>query len=103
MEYRITFTVGQGKDRDGRNIKFIKSKLREVLSLISSEFGGYTLYHTNGGWTDENGKLIEEPSVVIVAFTSNLAPAKRTAAFMRDTFNQFCVVVTKESLDVEFI
>ena len=39
---------------------------------MSDHFGGYTVHNNcTGGWVDEKGDLIEEPVVMIEAYTSD--------------------------------
>lgn len=105
---RITFTIGIGKDKDGREISPAERVLftKRACAMVAREFGGYTATTAVGGWVAPNGELIEEESLVISAVTEtpgNYEAAKELAKVFKGLFNQACVMVTREVVNREFV
>lgn len=93
---RVTFTIGQGKDKEGNSLSNTMDLLaarRVAYDRIAEAFGGYTAYLAEGGWV-ENGQLIQEISLVVSVVTND--SWYDIAAWLRDLFNQQCVLVTVE-------
>jgi hypothetical protein len=105
---KITFTIGIGKDKTGKPIPECDMELAKLRAckLIAREFGGYTAYVANGGWVDPSGKLIEEPSLVISTITDkpgNRELAKDCAEGFKLSFNQDCIMVTRDVVSMELV
>ena len=97
---RITFTIGTEKRWNGKPIfrDVAKTWSRQACLSVARIFGGYTATEATGGWVDENGKLIEERSLVIVGDDLSGHVTEETinglAAHLRDLFGQECVLVS---------
>ena len=100
---RITFSVGHGKTKLGRRImgKFEKRQL--AYAKLADTYEGFTIHFATGGWKDATGTLIKEDSMILsVADTNDLGegPAVLMAEYLRDLFDQSCVLMTIEDLEV---
>lgn len=51
--------------------------VRYVKESMSEAFGGYTVYSGNGGWVDDDGRLIEEPVRVIESYSDDATAGTR--------------------------
>ena len=61
-KYRISFTVGLGKTKDGKKIEERDMKLTCARKRLARSYSGYTEIRHSGGWND-GGVLVEEPGV----------------------------------------
>jgi uncharacterized protein DUF3574 len=79
--------------------------IARAKSLCLDAMGGYTLSQADGGWKDEHDKIWEEPSVVftLVAQPHELSILDLLVPALRDTFQQRCVLVMREPVELEFI
>ena len=102
---RITFTVGigtaAGKELGMKPLEAIRTA-RQQLAIV---FSGFTETEHFGGWyDDETMKVVYEPSLdfmVVVPEGSTAATAANVnsmAVWLRDLFQQSCVLVTDEIL-----
>lgn len=102
---KVTFSIGQGYDKDGKSIPLVHAKLKGVLKTLANYYGGYSLTETNGGWINGEGLLVQEDSVAIVVYTE--LPVEIHRAMAGDfavLFNQESVLLTVEPVSVlEFI
>lgn len=55
---------------------------RDVKHELAANYGGFTCYHADGGWIDDDGELIEEPVTVISAVAD--APRDALTRHARD-------------------
>jgi hypothetical protein len=108
--HRITFTIGQGKDKDGKllaeSIYDLGIRRRTAGKRIAEVFGGYTLTIVSGGWLDGCGDLIEEESIILMAICTDehrLASVPSLGVYLREAFNQEYVLVTVEEISAKFI
>lgn len=104
----IKFTIGIGKDKNGKAIPEADATLFEARACkqVARVFGGYTSTRANGGWIDPGGNLIEERSLVITTVTDK--PQSRIeyrilAEDFKAMFNQDCVMVTRKVIQMELI
>lgn len=101
---RITFSVGQGKTKAGLTIQNVSHKRTLAYLRVSQVYGGYTAKVCSGGWVSTDGELIEENSLVIEAVTDIGTDHEVVAGYLRDLFEQSCVLMTVEDLEtVKFV
>jgi len=109
MNYRINFYIGIGQDRDGVAITEpdLCLALANIRGVVAAEFGGYTETAAQGGWKNDAGELVLEPSIMLSTVTdrSNVEyRATKLAGYMARQLNQSAVMVTIEPLQtVAFI
>jgi hypothetical protein len=104
--FRISIIIGCGLRANGSHITIEEraKMLARAKSLCLDAFGGYTVTQTDGGWKDA-GTVCEEPGILftLIAQAHELTVFPLLAAALRDTFEQRCIVVTREPVEVEFI
>jgi hypothetical protein len=105
---RITFTTGQGKDKDGKDIPELDCKQALAFARMVETFGAYTAVMGVGGWAEaQDSPLIEEPSLILSAVVEDYIPtsdARIMAIELGVIFNQTAVMLTIEPLSVvEFV
>jgi len=105
---KITFTIGIGKDKDGKAIPQEDQVLfsKRAKAMVTREFGGSSSHIVEGEWVSPKGEIVEERSLVISTTTDspgNRYTAKELARGFRVLFNQDCVMVTREVVQMELI
>lgn len=62
MRHRITITAGIEESAEGAALDRFTSAtaIAHVRRLLAAECGGYTETDTNGGWVNDEGRLVEE-------------------------------------------
>ena len=97
----ITFTIGQGYDSHNRPIADLADKRERALTDIAREFGGYT---AQGGWIDNTGHLVTEPSLAVDVMTDASETAiQAEAQSLARTFDQSAVMVSESPASVSFV
>lgn len=100
----ITFTIGQGFDSHGRPIADLSAKRESALTDIARTFGGYTAHDSQGGWIDNSGHLVTEPSLAVDVMTdASETTVQAEAQSLARTFDQSAVMVSESPANVEFI
>lgn len=110
---RITFIVGTGFRKDGSPIS---SGARHCMANRAEQFflktcGGYNFTNGSGGWREVDptrGKVStrdwQETNIVYtVLVDAGTVAVKPLAEWVRDNFEQKCIVVTTETVDCDFI
>lgn len=102
---KITFTVGQGFDKNQNPINGLEAKRKVALFRTAFIFGGYSAVDAAGGWMNAKGDLIVEQSLVISTLTDkDYDVAEEHGQLLAELFNQESVMVTVEVVPtVEFI
>lgn len=63
--------------------------------------------YADGGWRDDSGKDWQEQSlgfvIILDAEKTSVPFAQSLAAFVRDAFDQVCVMLTVEEVNTQFI
>jgi len=92
------------QDNDGRDLSYSHMALR---SRLSKTWGGCTVLQGSGVWTDDAGKVYEEPvNVYVVAMVDaehNRRTLREIAAGLAASCGQHCVYVQHARGDVEFV
>jgi len=74
-----------------------------ILDAVVLKYGeGLTSYKSNGAWTDDDGKLVQEPSLVYVLVGFSLEDVHKICDEAKDLFNQSSILITAASDVVEF-
>ena len=76
-----------------------KAKVDEVLT---KHFEGFTIQEANGGWTNENGPVDHEYTVVILLSDTTLEKVHAAADDLIKAFNQSSVLIQANQTTTEF-
>ena len=76
-----------------------KAKVDEVLTR---HFEGFTIQEANGGWTNENGTVDHEYTVVILLSDTTLEKVHAAADDLIREFNQSSVLIQANETTTEF-
>ena len=76
-----------------------KAKVDEVLT---KHFEGFTIQEANGGWTNENGTVDHEYTVVILLSDTTLEKVHSAADDLIKAFNQSSVLIQANQTTTEF-
>lgn len=96
---QVSITVGIGQDSAGLPIPVGHQveALHHCIAQASNLFGGCTANQGLGGWVDDNGKLIVEPSVTFSILSDAIDvqdKAEQFAEICREAYNQTSVLLT---------
>lgn len=102
---RVTYTVGQGFDKNGRVLTDILETRKRVYRDAACIFGGFTARMVEGGWINGVKDLVMKPSLEIVVVTAeDNATLEMFAVALKSVYNQESVLMAVEALQlVEFI
>ncbi len=106
---KITFGVGIGSDRDGREISNAAELTEKAMNLLAYLYGGVSVVRCEGAWHDKAGQLVREPAIQLqVELTSvnesdQQNAARKQAAALREMFNQSCILVSFQKSEMEFV
>lgn len=76
-----------------------KAKVDEVLT---KHFEGFTIQEANGGWTNENGTVDHEYTVVILLSDTTLEKVHAASDDLIKAFNQSSVLIQANQTTTEF-
>ena len=77
----------------------IKAKVDEVLT---KHFDGFTIQEANGGWTNENGTVYHEYTVVILLSNTDIDKVHAAADDLIKEFNQSSILIQANETKTEF-
>lgn len=77
----------------------VKEKVDEVLT---KHFEGFTIQEANGGWTNENGTVDHEYTVVILLSDTTLEKVYAASDDLIRAFNQSAVMIQANKTKTEF-
>ncbi|WP_026505348.1 DUF3574 domain-containing protein [Butyrivibrio sp. NC3005] len=77
----------------------IKAKVDEVLT---KHFDGFTIQEANGGWTNENGTVDHEYTVVILLSNTDIDKVHAAADDLIKEFNQSSILIQANETKTEF-
>ncbi len=108
---KVEFGFGIEEDKDGNGIspqKLRNDLLPSIESFAAQTFGNYTLYQTDGGWINPQGRLVQERGMTLMVLVSpdrvNLDRVINSmATTVRDSLKQVCVAVTQTEVDSVFV
>ena len=105
LNLRVEIIVGHSFDKRGNKIdgNTAAARLDKARQYLASKFSGYTETAATGGYI-ENGNWVSDESAVFVLYTNAPTPCiKAAAAYLRDLFEQTCVVCSIQITDAELI
>ena len=76
-----------------------KAKVDEVLT---KHFEGFTIQEANGGWTNENGTVDHEYTIVIILSDTTLEKVHAAADDLIKEFNQSSILIQANETTTEF-
>lgn len=70
LQTKIEFGFGVGEDATGAALApdLVIAGLMVIRKRAAELFGGYTMHAVNGGWTNPEGRLVEEPGYTLFVF-----------------------------------
>ncbi len=77
----------------------VKARVDEVLT---KHFEGFTIQEANGGWTNENGTVDHEYTIVILLSDTTLDKVHAAADDLIQAFNQSSVLIQANRTQTEF-
>ena len=95
---RARFYIGT-TTRDGLPVK--AEAWHTIEGLAIAEYGGFTMTEALGGWKDDDGRIIREPSRVYE--TCGHCNAKEFAEQCRNIAEQSSVLYTVETVEGGFV
>ena len=104
--YEIKFYIGIGFDANGNPVGDVDRKLNAATSKLTAAFQGVTRYDHTGYWAENAAtSVVAESGVTFVTVVDSDALPEVTvvANYLRDLFNQNCVLVTRSVIEAEFI
>lgn len=91
---RVELIVGQGFDKHDNPLTGGEHKRDKAFTMAADTFGGYSVEFVQGGWIGPSGRLVTEPSMVIIIYTGEPdVVIDEYAEFLRDLFSQQSVLV----------
>lgn len=105
LNLRVEIIVGHSFDKHGRKIDGNTAGvwLDEARKYLASKFSGYTETAATGGYI-ENGNWVSDESAVFVLYTNAPTPCIHAAAeYLRDLFQQSCVVCSIQLTNAKLI
>ena len=90
-------------DKDTNEPVYTREKSKSILKdILLEHMGGYTIQEAEGGWTDDNGTIYQEYTIVI--YLTDTTPEKVYALCdeLLDKFNQSSVLIRTNSATTEF-
>ena len=107
---RITITAGIGEDRNGNAMsdESVAEMLATIRARLAATFGGYTETDAMGGWINESGRLVVEPSKRWILLTDANAKdadelADAAARVIGRGLRQAAVVIERETIAGRFV
>lgn len=95
-EIVVPSTMGEATPAD---VEFAAQCLADIVSRFNSYFGGSTVIDAAGAWDNDNGQTISEVVKIVYAYGDNSTESwlfvVDTAAWLRDTMKQTCVLVAR--------
>lgn len=101
-----TIGIGVGEDRNGCPVENTYACLKAVKAMLAERHDGYTITETDGGWTNDAGRLVEEPGLsilLIVHYATPVGYVRDTAERAARIFNQAAAVVIHPYLTAELV
>jgi hypothetical protein len=113
LSNRFRFYLGTGVTGQGFHITNGEERLETVLERTAKVYGGFTLTKSEGGWTNEKGVFVREPSVIIEVLEAYPligddhevvnARANDHAQWIGKVFDQESVLLTTEVVSSDFV
>lgn len=103
--YEVKFYVGTGCDFKGRQLYRVTERRAEALAHFTQEYGAVTVYEHYGVWGTDDSEVVGETGITFLCVIENAAlkSVTPTAQFLKTTFDQSAVLVTRSVIEAEFI
>ena len=100
----VQFVVYLGtNDKDSNNPVFSHDEAKTKLNdILSKHFKGFTVLEALGGWTDEDGKISHEYTLVIYLSDTNMRKVYEPSDELLKVFNQSSVLIHVNETKTEF-
>ena len=90
-------------DKDTNAPKFTPDEAKQLLdTVLTRHFEGFTIQEANGGWTNENGTVDHEYTLVIYLSDTTLDKVRAAAKDLIKEFNQSAVLIQSNKTTTEF-
>lgn len=108
---KIIFTIGTSFDSSNKPISHQAFEMlqHKTFQTLATLYGGYTSTITNGGWIDDNKRLVNDASLQIQVLTEtpNLETVTRQAKTLAFSlcalWDQNCIVLEIQETNFSFI
>lgn len=99
MKNLVTLYIGMF-DKDTHKQEFSLNVFKQYLD---TEFDCYTLTQCEGRYKHEDGTIVNEPTLKVEFVDDNLSFDKNVIKLIKNKFNQECIMVTTQTLGIDFI
>ena len=90
-------------DKDTNAPKFTPDEAKALLdSVLTRHFEGFTVQEANGGWTNEDGTVAHEYTLVISLSDTTLDKVRAAAKELISAFNQSSILIQSNQTTTEF-
>ncbi len=90
-------------DKDTNVPKYTPDEAKQLLdTVLTKHFEGFTIQEANGGWTNENGTVDHEYTLVIYLSDTTLDKVHTAAKDLISAFNQSAVLIQSNKTTTEF-
>ena len=94
--------IGTNDKDTGEQIIATEDAKQIVESICLKYLGGYTIQDATGGWTDENGQIVRENTIVCYFDDAEAEAVYHIADEVIAALNQSTVLIEKHLLEIEF-
>lgn len=101
MKNLITLYIGMF-DKDTKKQEY---PIENFIKILDSYFDYYTLTQSQGRYKHEDGTIINEPTLKVEVLLDNLSHNSifNIVELIKDRLNQECIMVTTQTLYVDFM
>ena len=100
VQYKMC--IGTNDKDTGEQIIPTEDAKAIIEGICLKYLGGYTIQDATGGWTDENGQVVRENSIVCYFDDAEEAAVYQIADEVIAALNQSTVLIEKNLLEIEF-
>ena len=100
VQYKMC--IGTNDKDTGEQIIPTEDAKAIIEGICLKYLGGYTIQDATGGWTDENGQVVRENSIVCYFDDAEEEAVYQIADEVIAALNQSTVLIEKNLLEIEF-
>lgn len=101
---KYTLSVGlNDKDTKAQEISETESYTRIIESLNESLIDGYTIYNASGFYTHENGKQVNEKTIIIDIVNAKKEKILKACNSIKKKLNQESIMIQEYNIESMFI
>ena len=101
---KYTLNVGlNDKDSKKQEISEIESCSRIIESLNESLIDGYTIHNANGFYTHENGKQVNEKTIIVDIVGEKKEKILKACDSIKKKLNQESILIQEQNIESMFI